>query len=281
MQIINNNNLWPDNWGKKTSIMGILNITPDSFSDGGDFLEPEKAILQAHKFLSSGVDIIDVGAQSTRPGAIEVGSSVEIERLIPILKKLRENFPESIISVDTYNSDVAYNALINGANWVNDVTGGRRDNNMLDIVSQFNCPYVITHSKGNSQNMNELTNYNDLLEDIISELLNLTERALKKGLTKDRIIWDPGLGFAKTTLQNISILKNLKKFKEYGFPLLIGASRKRFIGELLNIDIPKDRDVGSLAISCLCSQLNIELVRVHNVDLNYQILKIADKIYRN
>lgn len=280
MQIINNDNLWPHNWGRKTSIMGILNITPDSFSDGGDFFNIKKALKQAEKFVTFGVDIIDLGAQSTRPGAEEVGSKEEIKRLIPTLQELRKRFPDLIISVDTFNADVAYKSLLNGANWVNDVTGGRRDENILDIVSQSNCPFVITHSKGNSKNMNDLSNYDNLLEDIINELKHLTEKALSKGVNQNQIIWDPGIGFAKNTSQNITILKNLKVFKEEGFPLLIGASRKRFIGEVLKISNPKDRDIGSLAISCLCSQFNIEVVRVHNVEYNYQILKMADQIYR-
>ena len=280
MQIINNKKLWPHDWGKKTSIMGILNLTPDSFSDGGDFFSIDKALIQAKNFISSGVDIIDIGAQSTRPGAQEVGASIEIKRLIPTLKLLRNNFPELIISVDTFNSDVAFEALSYGANWINDVTGGRRDERILEVVSEFNCPFVITHSRGNSQNMNNLTTYDNLLEEIINELNFLTHKALSKGLNEDRIIWDPGLGFAKETHQNISILKNLKKLKEYGYPLLIGASRKRFVGEILNISNPKERDIGSMAISCLCSQVNVELVRVHNVEYNYQILKMADKIFR-
>ena len=260
--------------------MGILNLTPDSFSDGGDYFSPERALDQAENFINSGADIIDIGAQSTRPGAEEVGSNTEIKRLIPILKKIRRRFPGIIISVDTFNSDVADESLLYGANWINDVTGGRRDKKMLDIISKYSCPFVITHSRGNSQNMNDLAKYDNLLEDIISELQELTEKAINKGVKKDRIIWDPGLGFAKNTSQNILILKNLKKFKTFGFPILIGASRKRFIGEVLNISNPKERDIGSLAVSCLCAHLNIELVRVHNVDFNYQILKMADKFYR-
>ena len=280
MQTLNNDNALPSDWGKKTSIMGILNLTPDSFSDGGDFFDLEKALIQVEKFINYGVDVIDIGAQSTRPGAEEVGSAIEIERLIPILREVRKRFPNIIISVDTFNSDVASKALLNGANWINDVTGGRRDEAMYDLVSKFDCPFVITHSKGNSQTMNDLSCYENLIEDIIDSLKILIEKAISKGVNMNKIILDPGLGFAKNTSQNIIVLKNLKKFKELGFPLLIGASRKRFIGEVLNISNPKDRDIGSMAISCLCSQLNIEIVRVHNVELNYQIIKMADKIFR-
>tara|TARA_Y100000589_G_scaffold63648_1_gene55064 strand:+ start:84 stop:926 length:843 start_codon:yes stop_codon:yes gene_type:complete len=280
LQIINNATFWPQGWGRKTSIMGIINLTPDSFSDGGDFFSTENALIQASKFISSGVDIIDIGAQSTRPGAKEVGSRIEIERLIPTLKALRNNFPSLLISVDTFNSTVAHKALLNGANWINDVTGGRRDSKILDVVAQFKSPFVITHSKGNSQNMNKLNDYDNLIDDIISDLKILTNKALYKGVMKEKIIWDPGLGFAKDTGQNINILRNLERFKKYGYPILIGASRKRFVGEVINKSIPKERDIGSLAVSCLCSLKKVELVRVHNVDLNFQVLKMADKISR-
>jgi len=159
LPIINKKNPWPKGWGQKTSIMGVINLTPDSFSDGGELNSPKKVLYQVNHFLSNGVDVIDLGAQSTRPGAEEVGSTIEIKRLIPYLKLIKSEFPDVLISIDTFNSEVAYEALLNGANWINDVTGGRRDIKILDVVSKFNCPFVITHSRGNSQNMNQLSNY--------------------------------------------------------------------------------------------------------------------------
>ena len=280
MQITNNKYPWPENWGQKTSIMGIINLTPDSFSDGGEFCSIEKVLNQVNYFISNGVDVIDLGAQSTRPGAIEIGAKNEIKRLLPYLKTIRSKYPNILISIDTFNSEVAYEALSNGANWINDVTGGRRDEEILDVVSEFNCPFVITHSRGNSQNMNNLTNYENLLVNITYSLERLTNIALKKNIHKDKIIWDPGIGFSKDTNQNLEILRNLDFFKKFEYPILIGASRKRFIGEILKETNPKERDIGTLAISCLCSQLNIHLVRVHNVKINYQVLKIADEIFR-
>ena len=280
MQITNNNYPWPYNWGQKTSIMGIINLTPDSFSDGGDFCSIEKVLNQVDNFISNGVDVIDLGAQSTRPGAIEIGAKKELERLLPYLKKIRSKYPNIIISIDTFNSEVAHEALTNGANWINDVTGGRRDEEILDVVAEFDCPFVITHSRGNSHNMNELSNYDDLLVNISDSLESLTNIASSKNVSKDKIIWDPGIGFSKDTNQNIEILRNIDFYNKFEFPILIGASRKRFIGEILNEPNPKERDIGTLAISCLCSQLNIHLVRVHNVKLNYQVLKVADQIYR-
>ena len=280
LQIINNKNPWPKGWGGKTSIMGVINLTPDSFSDGGDLNSSKKVLDQVNHFMSNGVDIIDLGAQSTRPGAEEVGYKKEIKRLIPYLKLIKSKFPEVLISIDTFNSEVAYEALMNGANWINDVTGGRRDKEILDVVSKFNCPFVITHSRGNSKNMNELSKYGNVLNEVKFSLEILINDALEKNISKENIIVDPGIGFSKDINQNLEILRNLDVFKELNLPILIGASRKRFIGEILDEINPKERDIGTLAISCLCSQFNIDIVRVHNVQLNYQILKVADKIYR-
>ena len=280
MQISNNKYPWPYKWGEKTSIMGIINLTPDSFSDGGDFCSIEKVLNQVNYFVSNGVDVIDLGAQSTRPGALEIGAKNEIKRLLPYLKEIRNKYPDILISIDTFNSEVANETLLNGANWINDVTGGRRDKEILDVVSEFNCPFVITHSRGNSQNMNNLNNYDDLLVNIADSLESLTNIALSKNVPKDKIIWDPGIGFSKDTNQNIEILRNIDFLKKFDFPILLGASRKRFIGEIINEPNPKERDIGTLAISCLCSQKNIHLVRVHNVKINYQVLKVADQISR-
>jgi len=280
LQIINKRDPWPEGWGQKTSIMGVINLTPDSFSDGGDLNTSRKVLNQVNNFLSNGVDIVDLGAQSTRPGAEEVGSNVEIKRMIPYLKLIKSEYPEILISIDTFNSDVAYEALLNGANWINDVTGGRRDREILDVVSEFNCPFVITHSRGNSQNMNQLSNYQNVLSDVKCSIDDLINNALEKNISEKNIIVDPGIGFSKNIIHNLEILKNLDVFKKWNLPILIGASRKRFIGEILNEKNPKERDIGTLAISCLCSQFNIDIVRVHNVKLNYQILKVADRIYR-
>jgi len=260
--------------------MGIINLTPDSFSDGGDFCSVDRVLNQVKNFILNGVDVIDLGAQSTRPGAVEIGAQKELKRLIPYLEIIRKEYPNILISIDTFNSEVAHEALLNGANWINDVTGGRRDEEILDVVSEFNCPFVMTHSRGNSKNMNNLTNYHDFLVDVISSLESLTNKAYKKNVRKENIIWDPGIGFSKDTNQNIEILRNIDSFKKYEIPILIGASRKRFIGDILDENNPKERDIGTLAISCCCSQQNIHMVRVHNVKMNNQILKVADQIFR-
>ena len=276
----NNKKPWPIGWGQKTAIMGVINLTPDSFSDGGDLNSSKKVLDQVNHFLCNGVDIIDLGAQSTRPGAEEVGSNIEIKRLIPYLKLIKSVYPEILVSIDTFNSDVAHEALLNGADWINDITGGRRDKEILDVVSKFNCPFVITHSRGNSQNMNELAKYENVLSEVKSSLEILIKFALEKNISRKNIIVDPGIGFSKDLDQNLEILRNLHFFKRLNLPILIGASRKRFIGEILDEQNPKERDIGTLAISCLCSKFNIDIVGVHNVKMNYQILKVADRIYR-
>ena len=280
LQIINKKNPWPKGWGEKTSIMGVINLTPDSFSDGGELNSSKKVLDQVNHFLCNGVDVIDLGAQSTRPGAEEVGSTIEIKRLIPYLKLIKSEYPDVLISIDTFNSEVAYEALLNGANWINDVTGGRRDKEILNVVSTFNCPFVITHSRGNSNNMNELCKYENVLSEVKSSFETLIKNALEKNISRKNIIVDPGIGFSKDINQNLEILRNLDVFKNLNLPILIGASRKRFIGEILNEINPKERDIGTLAISCLCSHFKIDIVRVHNVKMNYQILKVADRIYR-
>jgi len=214
LQIINKKNKWPKDWGQKTSIMGVINLTPDSFSDGGELNSSKKVLDLVNHFLSYGVDVIDLGAQSTRPGAEEVGPSIEIKRLIPYLKLIKSEFPDVLISIDTFNSEVAYEALLNGANWINDVTGGRRDINILDVVSKFNCPFVITHSRGNSQNMNELSKYKNILSDVKCSLENLIKNALEKNISKKNIIVDPGIVFSKDMNHNLQILRNLDVFKK-------------------------------------------------------------------
>ncbi len=260
--------------------MGVINLTPDSFSDGGDLNTEKKVLEQIDHFICNGVDVIDLGAQSTRPGAEEVGSKKEIKRLIPYLKLIKSKYPNVLISIDTFNSEVANEALMNGANWINDVTGGRRDKEILDVVSKFNCPFVITHSRGNSKNMNELSKYENVLSEVKSSLEILINDAFDKNISEGNIIVDPGIGFSKDINHNLEILRNLDVFKELNLPILIGASRKRFIGEILDEINPKERDIGTLAISCLCSQFNIDIVRVHNVEMNYKILKVSDRIYR-
>ncbi len=245
--------------------MGVINITPDSFSDGGDYLDPIQSIKRVDELISAGVDVIDIGAQSTRPKAIEIGPDEEIRRLNEPIRLIRKKYPELIISVDTYHSNVATFALQSGANWINDISSARHDPQILKVVAQANCPYIITHSRGNSQTMDQLAVYHDLVEEVSNELRSITEKALVAGINKENIIWDLGLGFAKTNSQNIRLLRNINQFHKYGYPILLGPSRKRFIGELLNESEPKNRDWGTAGVAMMAELENIAILRVHNL----------------
>ncbi|WP_320674571.1 dihydropteroate synthase [Prochlorococcus sp. MIT 1341] len=270
---------WPKGWGTSTSIMGVINLTPDSFSDGGVCLNPEKALQKATFYLENGASVLDLGAQSTRPGAKEITPEEELKRLIPALKVIRSIHKDSIISVDTFCSVVAEKALEEGADWINDVSGGRRDPNLLRSVAQVRCPYVLTHSRGDSQSMNDFASYDDVVVDVLNELFQLTEKALKSGITVEQIIWDPGLGFAKNTEHNLIILQHLEMFVSEGFPVLIGPSRKRFIGEVLNQSDPLKRNFGTAAVVCRCFQSGISMVRVHDVASIRDTIEMAGKIW--
>ncbi len=271
--------LWPKDWLAKTCIMGVLNITPDSFSDGGICIDPKDALRQASNHLRNGADVLDLGPQSTRPGSDEVGPEEELKRLMPVLRLIRSNFKDALISVDTYWSEVAEASLQAGANWINDVTGGRRDPNMFNVIANANCPYVLMHSRGTSKTMDSLTSYEDVVNDVREELLIATEKSLIAGVKPDKLIWDPGIGFAKNTHQNISLLNNLEVLSSEGFPLLVGYSRKRFIGEVLGKTDPIERIYGGLAVVCRCSQASVSIVRVHDVNATHQTLLMADLLW--
>ena len=264
------------NLGNKIAVMGVINITPDSFSDGGLYMNPLKAVERARQQLKEGVSVLDLGAQSTRPGADYIESDEEWKRLHPALKAIRAEFPFALISVDTFSSVVALKAIELGANWINDISGGNRDPDIVKVVSDANCPYVITHSRGTSKSMNQLSNYYNLIKDVLFELHRSTEYALNKGILEKNIIWDPGLGFAKDTSQNLEILSKLEQLSNYKFPLLVGPSRKRFIGDVLNEEDFSERLWGTCAVVCRCVQANVSIIRVHDVK---PISKVIDMAY--
>lgn len=245
--------------------MGIINITPDSFSDGGLSFDHKNAMINIQNLIEAGADIIDIGAQSTRPGAKLLSLNEEIKRLFPLLNNLRREFPNQYFSIDTYNSNVAMKALDAGIDLINDISGARFDKNILKVIRDYDCPYVLTHSRGNSSTMNELCNYSDVVKDVIIELNSKTKLLIDYGINRSNIIWDPGIGFAKNTSQNLKLLKNLEQFSEYGFPLLVGASRKRFIGEITNVIEPRERYIGTSLVVARCLQAGVSIVRVHNV----------------
>ena len=258
--------------------MAIVNITQDSFSDGGLYFDLPCAINHASSCIEQGADILDIGAQSTRPGASDVGVDVEIKRLIPLIKELKALYPEIPISVDTFHHSVAEKVLNNGADWVNDVSGGRHDPEIFKVVADKSCPYVLTHSRGNSKTMDSMALYKNVLKDVKNELSNQIDLALSAGIKREQIIIDPGLGFAKNVDQNLTILRNLEEFTTMNYPVLIGASRKRFIGSVINEPDPINRIFGTSAVASRCVIAGIDLLRVHDVKEISQVIKMTKSI---
>jgi len=269
-------------WGQRTHVMGVINLTPDSFSDGGRFDRPERALAQARRLVSEGVELLDLGAQSTRPGADCIGVEGELERLLPALRAIRSALPDVILSVDTFHAAVAEAALAAGADWINDVSGGRRDPALLPLVAQAGCPLVLMHSRGDSQTMDALVEYGDagVVQGVLQELRQASERALAAGLQQRQLIWDPGLGFAKTHAQNLELLRGLPQLRAEGVPLLVGPSRKRFIGAVLDEPRPRARIWGTAAVVAHCAAAGVDVVRVHDGTPMVQAVRMADAIWR-
>jgi dihydropteroate synthase len=260
--------------------MGILNLTPDSFSDGGRFQRPDQALQQASRMLAAGADVLDLGAQSTRPGAVEIGPQAELERLLPVLTAVRAAHPDALLSVDTFHAEVAATALARGADWINDVSGGRRDPAILKVVAEAGCPYVLMHSRGDSRSMDGLTNYEDVVADVGAELLDSSRRAQALGVARQQLIWDPGLGFAKTDSQNLQLLRGLSRLRQEGVPLLVGPSRKRFIGAVLSEPRPRARLWGTAAVCAEAIRGGADVLRVHDVHPIVQTARMMDAIVR-
>jgi dihydropteroate synthase len=266
--------------GSHTLVMGILNLTPDSFSDGGRLRGVDGAVRAAGRMLAQGADLLDLGGQSTRPGAEEIGAEREIGRVLPVLQAIRAAHPEAVLSVDTFRAPVAEAALAAGADWINDVGGGRRDPQILNVVAEAGCPYVLMHSRGDSRSMDGLAVYGDVVEEVRQELLAATERAMAAGVEAAQVIWDPGLGFAKDTEHNLALLRGLAGLRAEGFPLLVGPSRKRFIGAVLEEPRPRARLWGTAAVCGQAIAAGASILRVHDVGPVVQTARMVDALYR-
>ena len=267
-------------WGSKTYLMGILNVTPDSFSDGGEFNHPQTALSQAQLLESGGADIIDVGGQSTRPGAEQISLSQELERVVSVIELIRSKIAHLPISVDTTRAEVAKAAIEAGADLVNDISGATFDDAMLATVAKLDVPIVLMHIRGNPQTMQSLTNYDDLLGEICQFLAQRITLALEAGIKAENIIIDPGIGFAKTHTQNLELLRRLPELQSLGAPILVGASRKSFIGNILNRSEPKERVWGTAAACCRAIASGADILRVHDVPPMADVCRVADALWR-
>ena len=268
---------WCINPDKETLVMGIVNVTPDSFSDGGKFYSTKDAIAHASKLICEGADIIDIGGESTRPGANEISSSDELKRVIPVIKGIRSNNPDILISIDTTKAIVAKEAVEVGANIINDVSGLSFDSQMPMTVASLNVPIIIMHMKGNPRNMQKNPEYKDLIDEILNYFKERIKIATKAGIDREMIILDPGIGFGKTVEHNFQILSKLNKFNKLELPLLIGPSRKSFIGLTLNLS-PEDRVDGTAATVALGVNNGARIVRVHDVEKMKRVVTITERI---
>lgn len=259
-------------YNKKTYIMGILNITPDSFSDGGNFNSVENALNHAKKMINEGADIIDLGGESTRPGHIYVDADEELRRILPVIKKLKEEI-NTPISVDTYKSKVAEESLKLGVEMINDIWGLQKDKDMANIIAKYDAYVCIMHNQ-------DKTEYEKDIIESIKEFLNKSINiALTAGIDKGKIVIDPGIGFGKTFDQNLEVLRRLSELKTLGYPILLGTSRKSVIGNVLDVE-PKERVEGTIATTVLGIRDGVDIVRVHDVLENLRAAKMADALYR-
>jgi dihydropteroate synthase len=272
-------------WGTRTYLMGVLNVTPDSFSDGGQFDSVERAVAQARHLVHGGSDILDIGGQSTRPGAASIDREEELSRVIPVIEAIRrdddEALSQAIISVDTTRAAVARAAVRAGADIINDISGGTYDRAMLSTVADLGVPVILMHLRGTPATMQQFTDYQDLMADIHEFLQHQIEDAIAVGVKPSRIAIDPGLGFAKTYPQNLQILRQLEQLRDLGRPLLVGPSRKSFIGSILDQPDPQQRVWGTAAACCAAIAGGADLLRVHDGAEMYDVCRVADAIWRS
>ena len=278
-------------WGGKTFVMGIINITPDSFSGDGILFtqNPLKyALEKTEKFLMEGADIIDIGAESSRPGYQPVSDSVKIERLLPILKAIKKAHLGGIISIDTYKPEVAKQCLDNGADWINDIWGLSKRNGLAELLAQYEVPVVLMHNRSdnNAIKINERLgssyeggHYSDFMEEIKHEIREIISFALNAGISKENIILDPGIGFGKSVEQNLMLINRLDEIKELGYPVLIGPSRKSFIGQVMDLPV-KERLEGTAASVAIGIAHGADIIRVHDVKYMYRVAKMCDALTR-
>ncbi|MBU2552563.1 MAG: dihydropteroate synthase [Proteobacteria bacterium] len=259
--------------------MGIVNITPDSFSDGGDYFDPETAVAHGLAMVEEGADILDVGGESTRPGAEPVGEGDEKARVLPVIRSLAEKVSVPI-SVDTYKSSIAAAAIEAGASMINDISAGRFDPAIFDVAARTGVPMVLMHMRGVPRSMQARPVYDDLVSEVKTFLHEAAGRAEAAGVAPDRIILDPGIGFGKTFGHNWTLIKRLRELVEMGYPMLVGPSRKAFLGYLLGGAPPKARDSATAAVVALAAYLGAHFIRTHNVQLARETLTVVRAVMK-
>ena len=270
---------WPSgrlDFSAGTLVMGILNVTDDSFSDGGEFCDVDSAVRHAVEMVDSGADIIDIGAESTRPGAQAVAADIQIARVAPIIEKLA-GLIDVPISIDTFDSQVAGAALKAGAGIVNDITA-LSDENMLDVICKYQVPVVLMHIKGKPATMQDRPEYENVVEEVLDYLVTRARFAEKSGIKKEYIIIDPGIGFGKTFEHNLLLLKNINQFVATGYRVLVGTSRKAFLGWITDQQIPAERVSATAATVGLCAEKGVSVVRVHDVAEMADVVKVINAI---
>jgi dihydropteroate synthase len=260
----------------KPLIMGILNVTPDSFSDGGKFSSLDAALQQVELMLAEGVDIIDIGGESTRPGAEPVAAGEQIQRVVPMIEAIRHGLGSDVlISIDTTLSEVAKAALEAGADIINDVSGGRADQAILVLAAQTGAPIILMHSQGVSKTMQDNPHYEDVVQEVLDALTESIDAALKAGVKKKAIAIDPGIGFGKRKQDNLDLLAHLDRFVATGFPVLLGTSRKRFMGTICDVTEPSELVTATAVTTALGVMAGVQMFRVHDVKENRQAADVA------
>jgi len=259
--------------------MGIVNVTPDSFSDGGMFEDAEAAVTHGLRLLNEGADVLDVGGESTRPGSDPVSDEEERARVLPVMEGLRREAPEALLSVDTRKASVATSILAAGADVVNDIGAGT-DPDMFEVVASAGAGMVLMHMQGEPKTMQSDPHYDDVVPEVRGFLAERLEAAVAAGIGRDRLCIDPGIGFGKNLEHNLALLRSIGSFRELGVPVLAGVSRKRLIGELSGADDPAGRLEGSVAAAVWCASQGVEMVRVHDVGPTVRALRVVDAIAR-
>ena len=261
----------------RTLVMGILNITPDSFADGGKFLSKADAITQGRRLIAEGADIIDIGGESTRPGAERVSEEMELERVIPVVTELVKD--GAVVSVDTMRAEVAKQGITAGATYINDVSGGLADEKMAKLIaSNSKVQYIAMHWRGHSKEMQKQAVYENVVTEVKDELDDRVTSLLKAGVSPEQIILDPGIGFAKESEHNWQILKNIERFQMLGYPLLVGVSRKRFLGELVNANEPDKREAATIALTTELARVKVWAVRTHAVKAHQDAISVIERL---